>query len=824
MWSPRLTVPSLWGLAALALLACQRDPGTSSPSVSGESHFLTPCVDSDECAAGLECLCGLCTVACETDETCAAAVTGAHCVDPAACEGGARICILGCETDADCDPESTGALRCLEGACVAAPGAGANCAGGDCPVRALTENPWCGGDCPALPQLSQGCLGSHTEQDCTFCGETYVRVGGNDAVTLYYRPGGTIAAVAERGLDLACDEAWYGLDLSTCVDQGERRTVLCEGQGEPPNGPPLVSLSLTWGWGPCEPGSRPDAPELLGGCWFEIGVRAPHTLVLSDALGTVEFELTPAEFATVENPARWPGFQAILDRSEPCPGHTDGGETLRVQREGEAPAEIGNFTGCEPEPTVTAIVDALRALLAAKMLCPAEPPPGGVPLPVRALCLVCDDCARTDCQGVIVERGAASYCVGPDSSRFTCPASRPVRARLNGTAVCAAEPGVPNRETLRLVAREALQTALIQSQAPIVRLGVPAEATHWPGLAGGVRVEGTAVISDPGTPWFSGDEGPISCGESFSHLEIEPAGEGLGFVVTAWNDVVDCGQPQAALAQEVPVHATFTLPERPGLYPVVLGQPVDSTAGPVLLVEQAGACPAEPPPLDACATGFLFAECGGALPPAIFCTPDPRPCAWFNGGCPAAGYTRPVECDPADGLCPEPGTGWGPTPWDRARDMGLTVTVDPAFEAPAAPSVVCTCDTPPCLGAAGGLCNDALAERYLFRTPEVTDPAAPLTGLVVAFLWADGPELGLTNDWLWVLEADPGEARARVCLFQTGDAGNDGPPACATSGEVVLDRAVGVWGDVAALHGRALATFDHVPGHPGGTIVIDARF
>lgn len=810
---------------ALGLMsgACQREAGTSGPSVSGESHFLMPCDRTGECGAGLECLCGLCTVACEADDGCAAIEPGLRCVEPSTCAGGARVCLQACTTDADCITDRPDDLRCLEGACVAAVGVGVNCVGGDCPVRALVDNPYCGADCPALADLSRGCLGSHTEQDCVFCGETYVRIGGNDGATLYYHPTGEVAAVNVVEGERICDDAWYGLDLSTCVDRGEQRRVPCEGGGEPPNGLPLLSLAVSWGWGPCDPAPLlPDVPRRLGACAYTLGVRAPRTLVLTDDLGTLEFDLTPVEFRSVESVARSPGFQAILDRTEPCPGHLEGSETLTLQREGEAPASVANFTGCEPEAAVTAVVDALRALLEKYMVCPAPTPPGVVPLPVRPLCFVCEDCPRTDCQGVIVSRGATSYCVGPDSPRFTCPESRPNRSLLNGTAICTAEPGPLDERTTRQVAREALQTGLIQSQASIVHLAVPAVATHFPGLAGGSRVEGTAVVSEPGTPWFSGDEGPISCGTSFSHLEIAPASEGVGFFVTAWDDVVECGQPQPALAYEVTSPATFTLPDPPGLYPVVLGQPFGTTAGPTLLVEQDVACPAQSPPLDTCYTGALFAECGGALPPAIFCTAEDRPCLWFTGGCPAAGYTRPVECSPVNTECPEPGTGWGPAPWDRARDMVLSLSVDPAFEAPAAPSVVCTCDTPPCLGAQHGFCNDALAERYFFRTPEATEPDAPRNGLVVAHLFADGAGLGLTPDWHLTLEADVERARARMCLFQGRDAGNGGPPACARTGEVVFDRVVRTRGDVQSLHGRALGSF----GEPGtsGALVIDARF
>ncbi len=336
---------------------------------------------------------------------------------------------------------------------------------------------------------------------------------------------------------------------------------------------------------------------------MKLGVRALATLTLEDSLGVLEFNLTAEEFASVEVPTWGADFQSIVDHPELCRGTPDMDSSLQFQRAGQDPVEIQNFSGCTPDGPVIDINVALRALLSSHFTCPATGLPGVIPLPQRTLCAGCDDCARTDCQGVIVTRGAESYCVGPDSSRFACPESRPVRARLNGAAICAAEPGVPTEFTAREVAREALQTALIQSQASIMRLLVPAESTHWPGLAGGTRVEGTAVISDSGTAWFSGDEGPIFCGEAFDHLEIEPAGDGLGFVVSAWNDVVDCGQPQGAIAQEVPAPATFELPDAPGLYPVVLGQPYGSTAGPTLLVEKDDACPAEPPPLDACYTG-----------------------------------------------------------------------------------------------------------------------------------------------------------------------------------------------------------------------------
>ena len=99
----------LIALAAVALAACQASP--NSPSVSGESHFLSACAASAECVTGLECLCGVCTVACADDETCATAEAGAVCREAELCEGGGRTCTWSCAggdcTDAgppDADP------------------------------------------------------------------------------------------------------------------------------------------------------------------------------------------------------------------------------------------------------------------------------------------------------------------------------------------------------------------------------------------------------------------------------------------------------------------------------------------------------------------------------------------------------------------------------------------------------------------------------------------------------------------------------------------------------------------------------------------------
>lgn len=107
------------------------------------------------------------------------------------------------------------------------------CAGATCPVGDLADSHYCGDDgvsCPTRASLSRGCMGSHTEQDCELDGQTWIRIGGDDAADLFY-DGDTLAAVRRlgEGDDEGCPDAWYGLDLSGCTLVGEVQTVSCDG-------------------------------------------------------------------------------------------------------------------------------------------------------------------------------------------------------------------------------------------------------------------------------------------------------------------------------------------------------------------------------------------------------------------------------------------------------------------------------------------------------------------------------------------------------------------------------------------------------------------
>ncbi len=93
---------------ALALAGCQGDEDPA-PQAGSESHFLVDC--DMTCAAGLECLCGVCTERCEADSSCQELYAMAECVavdtrpEESQCpaqDGVTAFCDVRCENDADC--------------------------------------------------------------------------------------------------------------------------------------------------------------------------------------------------------------------------------------------------------------------------------------------------------------------------------------------------------------------------------------------------------------------------------------------------------------------------------------------------------------------------------------------------------------------------------------------------------------------------------------------------------------------------------------------------------------------------------------------------
>src|SRR4051812_22826907 len=117
-------------LSALALVAlvipigCHDDQG---PSVNSETHFLKSCADG--CGPDLECICGVCSRVCSTNDECTDLNRNAECTLACADAPSPMMCDLPCSADADCaalDPH----LVCTAGVCRPEP-PGTTGAGGD---------------------------------------------------------------------------------------------------------------------------------------------------------------------------------------------------------------------------------------------------------------------------------------------------------------------------------------------------------------------------------------------------------------------------------------------------------------------------------------------------------------------------------------------------------------------------------------------------------------------------------------------------------------------------------------------------------------------
>lgn len=103
-------------LLFLALGAGHGCQAQAVDSVDGsQTHFLRSC--SVDCAAGLDCVCGVCTRPCELDFECGELAAGATCsAEDAACPGAAPSCTVECTIDADCSTIA-GDMACVSGRC-----------------------------------------------------------------------------------------------------------------------------------------------------------------------------------------------------------------------------------------------------------------------------------------------------------------------------------------------------------------------------------------------------------------------------------------------------------------------------------------------------------------------------------------------------------------------------------------------------------------------------------------------------------------------------------------------------------------------------------
>src|SRR5262245_22725340 len=87
------------GLALLAAAAaCANDHGAQAGS---QTHFLMACSQPEECPGPYSCLCGVCTMDCNSSGECLADDAPAKCLpavpDSASCGAGLQVCDIACE-------------------------------------------------------------------------------------------------------------------------------------------------------------------------------------------------------------------------------------------------------------------------------------------------------------------------------------------------------------------------------------------------------------------------------------------------------------------------------------------------------------------------------------------------------------------------------------------------------------------------------------------------------------------------------------------------------------------------------------------------------
>jgi hypothetical protein len=105
---------------AVALVACAET--VPEQSVGGETNWLVPCTHEGDCSQG-RCLCGVCTVDCETSSACASEFAG-ECISvqsdvgASLCDGETSpivgLCLPMCSADAECGET----FACQDGVCV----------------------------------------------------------------------------------------------------------------------------------------------------------------------------------------------------------------------------------------------------------------------------------------------------------------------------------------------------------------------------------------------------------------------------------------------------------------------------------------------------------------------------------------------------------------------------------------------------------------------------------------------------------------------------------------------------------------------------------
>lgn len=102
-----------WFVGALLFSLVASCGQVDSLGGNGETHFLSSCTQT--CGEGLSCICGVCTIACDSPAACT--VPGSTCLEsPVSCTEAKRTCDAECSNDASCAALGSG-YRCVEGRC-----------------------------------------------------------------------------------------------------------------------------------------------------------------------------------------------------------------------------------------------------------------------------------------------------------------------------------------------------------------------------------------------------------------------------------------------------------------------------------------------------------------------------------------------------------------------------------------------------------------------------------------------------------------------------------------------------------------------------------
>ncbi len=111
----RTVRPLIVGVFLFGWLPAGCDGESTSDPDDSETHFLATCTGS--CTGGLECICGVCTKACDASTACGDLTSAAECADSCG-ETGAptKVCDVPCTSSSDCSALGTG-FACNNGHC-----------------------------------------------------------------------------------------------------------------------------------------------------------------------------------------------------------------------------------------------------------------------------------------------------------------------------------------------------------------------------------------------------------------------------------------------------------------------------------------------------------------------------------------------------------------------------------------------------------------------------------------------------------------------------------------------------------------------------------